>query len=210
VDLETVLNSVESDEIKEAIVSLINVEKEKGISAYRDKDREVLTWKSHAKDLGWDSTKYSNVDEWKTAIKNTDKKVSDSTLTIAQLNDKLNSYVKELELERENTRTIQKKSKEHKLQAELTNKIGADFYGSEFMIKNMISEGMADIDNDSIVIRDGDKVMDIDSGILFLKEKYKDSLKSHIKSGSGVTGGEKLSPTKEPSFAEQLKARLTK
>lgn len=207
-NLEEVLSSIGDESIKEAVVSLINAEKERGIEAYRKKDKESMEWKNHAKDLGWDNTKYDNIDDWKNSLKTKDKKVSESNLTIAQLNDKLNTYMAELESERESSRQIQKKAKENKLQADLTSKIGNVFYGSDFMVKTLISEGIADIQDDQTIIKDGDRVLSLDEGINVLKEKYKDSLKVQQVAGSGDNGGTKVTPQKEKSFAEQMAERL--
>lgn len=203
--LEEILATVESEQTKEAIVNAINAEKEKGISEYRKKDTEVLKYKGLVKELGYDPEKFESVDSF---IESKKKTVSESNLTIAQLNDKLNSYMTELETERETSRQIQKKAKENKLNADLTGKIGNMFYGAEFMIKTLITDGVADIQDDKTVIKDGDRVLSLDEGINLLKDKYKDSLKTSQVAGSGDSGGSKSQPQKEKSFAEQMAERL--
>jgi len=206
--LEEILQTVESDNVKEAIVAKINEEKERGITEYRKKDQEVLKYKGLIKDLGYDSEKYDSIDSFVESKKKVDKVATESNLTIAQLNDKLTNYMAELETERNNTRQIQKKAKETKLNAELSGKLGSLFYGADFMVKTLISEGIADIDNDQTVIRDGDRVLSLDEGVNLLKDKYKDSLKATQVPGSGDRGGDKNPQHKEKSFAEQIADRM--
>jgi len=208
--LEEILGSIEADNVKEAIVAKINEEKERGISEYRKKDQEVLKYKGLIKDLGYDSDKYESIDSFVESKKKVDKVATESNLTIAQLNDKLTNYMTELETERNNTRQIQKKAKETKLNADLSGKLGNMFYGADFMVKTLISEGVADIENDQTIIRDGDRVLSLDEGINLLKDKYKDSLKATQVAGSGDNGGTKVTPQKEKSFAEQMAERLKK
>lgn len=208
--LEEILQTVESEDVKEAIVAKINEEKERGISEYRKKDQEVLKYKGMIKDLGYDSDKYDSIDSFIESKKKVDKVATESNLTIAQLNDKLNTYMSQLEAERESSRQIQKKAKENKLQADLTSKIGSVFYGADFMVKTLISEGIADIQDDQTIIKDGDRVLSLDEGVNVLKEKYKDSLKVQQVAGSGDNGGQKVTPQKEKTFAEQMAERLQK
>ena len=61
-NLEELLGKIESDELKEAIVSIVNEEKQKGISKYSKKDKEVLKYKSALKEVGYDTEKYSDID----------------------------------------------------------------------------------------------------------------------------------------------------
>ena len=206
-DLQEVLSSIENEETKEAIISLVEAEKEKGISSYRKKDSEVLKLKNTLKELGYDHEKYSNVDEFIEDTKKVKDKVSKSSLTIAQLNDKLNDITSQLDSEREAAANAKRLAKENKLTAELTKNIGKDFIGSEYLIKDLISEGRVDLVNNEVVFKEGDDIITFDKGLVYLKEKNKGMLRTNIKSGTGDVGGNTIEP-KEDEFTAKLRKAL--
>jgi len=206
-DLQEVLSSIENEETKEAIISLVEAEKEKGISSYRKKDSEVLKLKNTLKELGYDHEKYSNVDEFIEDTKKVKDKVSKSSLTIAQLNDKLNDITSQLDSEREAAANAKRLAKENKLTAELTKNIGKDFIGSEYLIKDLISEGRVDLVNNEVVFKEGDDIITFDKGLVDLKEKNKGMLRTNIKSGTGDVGGNTIEP-KEDEFTAKLRKAL--
>jgi len=180
-DLEALLAKIESDEIKQGVIDAISAETEKGKALYREKDKELMNYKHKAK-------------EWlegKTAI---ESKVEESTMTIAQLNEKLNQVTTNLENEK-------KTAKNNKLQAELTNKIGNMFYSTDLLIKDLIREGRADISDNGTTI-DG---VPIDEAIEKLKSERKSDLRMSQKGGTGDSGGSEQSRnSEEDAFLAKL------
>jgi len=189
--LEEILAQIESDELKEAIVGKINEETEKGKSLYSKKDREVLKFKTALKELGYDHEKYADVSEFIDTKKEVESKVNDSKLTIATLNDKLNDLTSKLEQERAEADRAKRVSKENKITAELTNKIGGEFFGASYLIKTLISDGKVDIDeNNQLFFREGEDVIPFEKGLDQLKQENKDMLRVTQQGGTGDVGGQ--------------------
>ena len=189
--LEEILAKIESDELKEAIVTKINEEKDKGIQSYTKKDKEVLKYKNALKDLGYDHEKYSDVTEFIESKKTVEQNVNESKLTIATLNDKLNDLTNKLDQERQQAEAIRRTAKENKLSAELTKTIGAEFYGADYLIKSLINEGKVDLDDatNQVFFKNGDDLVPFEKGIEQLKEQNRDMLKVTQSGGTGDKGG---------------------
>jgi len=190
-NLEEILAKIESDELKEAIVSKINEEKEKGISSYSKKDREVLKYKNALKDLGYDHEKYNDVQEFIESKKSVEQTATDSKLTIATLNDKLNELTATLESEKAQAEAIKRSAKENKLTAELTKTIGGEFYGADYLIKSLITDGKVDLDEatNQVFFKNGDDLIPFEKGVEKLKEENRDMLKVTQAGGTGDKGG---------------------
>ncbi len=166
--------TLDVDGIVEAYVGAVEEEKQKGIKFYKDKDNEVLKYKSLVKEQ-----------EAKSTTSTTDAQLQINTLT-----EKVEGLMASLTSEREAKSAIEKKAKTKTLEAELIGKIGDKFYGSQYMIKDLINSGTVDINDEGTpYFKDGDNVVTLDKGIELLKERNKDMLKITQVSGSGDAGG---------------------
>lgn len=209
-NLEEILQSVENEDIKEGIVSLINAEKQRGIDSYNKKDKEVLNLKSKIKDLGYDSEKYDNVDSFFEALKDKDTRVKDSEMTIAQLNEKLNDVTATLEKQRVLSEKKAKESKTNKLTAELTNKIGNKFYGSQYMIESLINNERVDLSEDgSVVGRKGDDIIPFEKFYETLEEENRSNIKVEQTKGTGSDKGTETEIT-QSDFVRRVKEQINK
>ena len=178
------------DELKNEITNYVKSVEEKGKQAYSKKDKELLKFKSALKDAGWDNEKYSDVKEFVSSLKKKDEKITTSDVTIAQLNEKLNELTSSLEQERAIRTEAERTAKQSKLTAELTNAIGKDFYGAEYLIKDLVRDGKVNLAEDgSVVFKNGDDIVTFDNGINQLKEQHKDMLRVDQVGGSGKNGG---------------------
>ena len=202
-NLEELLQQVDDESLKESIVAVVNVEKERGISSTKKKDKEVLRFKSALKDLGYDREKFEDLDSFISANKERESKTQKSSLTIAQLNDKVQSLAETLETERQQLAEKTRIAKESKLQAQLTEKIGNEFYGSKYLINDLVSNGRVDLVDNKVVFKSGDDIISFDSGLTALKEENKGMLKVTQKAGSGESGGE-TPKNKEVSFMDAV------
>ena len=202
--LEEILSAIEGDDIKEAIVGLIDNEREVGISKYNSKDKEVLKYKNAMKSLGFDKDKYETIDDFIESKQDVEKKVTKSNLTIAELNDRLNTITDELNAERENVQAKAKESRDNKLTAELTQAIGGKYIGSEYMIRDLIREGQVDINDNKVVFKNGDDLIPFETGLKQLEEQNADMLKTSLKGGTGDVGG-KTPKQKDTSFVDKMK-----
>jgi len=194
--LEQIMAKLEGDDLKEAIVGLINAEKEKGITSYRKKDGELLAVKNALKSKGYDPES-GKLDEWLESKIKSEDKVRESSITISQLEDRLTNVTSQWENDK-------KAAKESKIQAELTSKIGNMFYGSNYMIKTWINEGKVDI-VDGNIMYDGKP---FDSALETIKADHKDSVRVSQAPGSGDTGGGNNAAPTEKSFVERVKERI--
>jgi len=204
--LEEILSSVENEDVREGIVSLINAEKQRGIESYQKKDSEVLKLKNKIKDIGYDSEKYDNYDSFFDTLKSKDEKVKSSELTIAQLNDKLNNLTTTLEQQKLEAENKAKESKRNKLTAELTKTIGNDFYGSDYMIESLVNNHKVDLVGNNIVGRNGDEIIPFDKFYDTIKEENKESLKFEQKRGSGSDQGVQTKTTSD--FVQRVKDNI--
>ena len=73
--------------------SAIETEKQIGISATKSKNNELLSAQGKLESLGYDKDKFETFDSFKDTISKTKQTASDSTITIASLNEKLNDEI---------------------------------------------------------------------------------------------------------------------
>jgi hypothetical protein len=194
--LEELVAKLEGDDLKEAVVGLVNAEKEKGITSYRKKDGELLNFKTTLKSKGYDP-ETMKLDEWLSGFSKTEEKVRESSVTIAQLEDKLNTVQGQWESERT-------AAKQSKIQAELTSAIGNTFYGADYMIKAWIAEGKVDL-VEGKVLYDGKTFND---ALPTIKEENKGSLRVTQVPGSGDSGGSPAPSSGEKSFVDKVRAQM--
>jgi hypothetical protein len=181
------LSSLENgEELAEAVMTALESEKERGIASTRKKDKDVLKLKATLKDLGYDKETFDDLDSFVENIKKTKDSTVKSELTINTLNDRVNELILDLKKEREAKEAITTKAKVKTLEAELQSTIGDKFFGAKYLIKDLISSGSVDIDEDgNKYFKDGDTLVPWEKGIESLKEKNKDILKVSQSAGSG-------------------------
>lgn len=207
-DLETLLGALDSDELKEAVVELINDEKDRGKDAYRKKDKELSKWKDDYRDLGWDPDKFESRSDFIEKKKADNKKVTDLSLSNAELNDKINNLITERDQEREHSKQKAEEVRKAKLSNKLQQEIGSDFIGSQYLIKDLINSNSVDLNGEEVVFKDGDEFIPFSKGLEQLKETNKNMLKTNQKGGSGDVGGETPKQSEELSFVDKLKKEM--
>lgn len=187
--LEELLSKVSDETLKEQIADFVAEQKDYSVSQYRKKDKEVLDMKIKLK------TKFgiedlNDLDDIVDKYTKNSEESTKSKLTINSLNERVEELINSLNNEREAKIQIEKKAKTKTLEAELTSHIGDKFYGSKYLIKDLINDGAFDIDTDgSLFYKSGDTVLPFDKGIEAIKEKNKDMLRISQTVGSGDTGG---------------------
>lgn len=202
--LEEILAKIEDETVKEAVASAIHAEKQLGISATSKKDAENLKLKAKLKDTGWDPEKFDTWEKFVASKKALEDKSTTAETTISQLSDKVTDLANQLLESEKKTERAAKSAKENKLKAKLTEAVGDKFYGSTYLIKDLVSSGRVDIVDGKVVFKDGDTSVDFDKGIANLKEENKSMLKTGLKPGSGDAGGD------TPEVDGSVDARLKK
>ncbi len=172
------------DDLTNSILSLVEDEKQKGIDSYRKKDSEVMKYKNTLKELGWDSEKYADVQDFVSNVKKKDESVSKKDLTISELNARLMDFESKYNQERENAKAIQTKSNRNKMIAELTSTIGDKLQGSKYIIDSLISNDRVGVIDDKVVFKNGEELIPFDMGITKILEENKDLLKVTQKNGA--------------------------
>jgi len=203
--LEEIL--AELDEPKRAAVqTAIQNEKTAGINASNKKDKENLKLKSSLKELGYDSEKFETVDLFIADRKAIADKAATGEVTIATLNSDVSGLQTRLDDMVAKEKKATTDARNSSLTAKLTSSIGNTFYGSDYMIKDLIRESKVDLVGGEVVFKKGDEVIAFDAGVAQLKEANKDSLKVVQKGGSGDKGGDSFEGGEPSTFAEKLKA----
>ena len=203
-DLEELL-SVLPEEYKDTVANLVNAEKQKGISEYKKKDSEVMKYKALVKDLGYDSEQYSNVDEFKQSTKTKLDTAEKSSLTLKMLNEQLTDLKSQLTNEVNSRVEKETKFKHEKIRNVLNQEIGNKLYGSKYLIDNIISSNQLDLNDDSIVSKDG---KDLNTFITNILEENKDSLRVEQTKGPDLRINPSKTELSDKSVIEQLRAQM--
>jgi len=174
----------EKEAIMDAIVSLIDTEKQKGIDSYRAKDKETLKFKNAVKELGYDPDVDGDLETFIAKSKSKKTEVESSKLTIAQLSEKLTEVQNEIATERTRANEHKAKAEREKMNSKLTSTIGDKIFGSKYVIESLINNKRVKIVDDNVVFTNGDEVIPFDTGIKSILEENKDMLKVSQKNGS--------------------------
>jgi hypothetical protein len=202
--------SDEGKETFEAILDLINAEKEKGIfeSSKRNKEAQSLRkYKQILEETGYDISDEENLKD--SLSRKSHNKNSDDALTLKSLQARLDKAEKERDAERLN-------SKRKTIQAELTNAIGDKVYGAKFLISSLISDGSVDIVNDEVVFKHGDELLSFQDGVKRTLEENKEMLKTTQSGGSKTNQSrtdkniEAILASKDPSLINSNLSEIAK
>lgn len=184
-------------QLMEAITELINIEKTKGITEKNKVNNEAANlrkFKKAMESLGYDGS--ADLDQFTADIlSKKDKNDQADSVTLKVLNDKLRAYEQKLA-------DSEMKAKHSTLSAKLTQALNDKLYGSNYVIKSLIQDGVVDLDGENVVFKYGDDVLDFNNGIKKVLESNKDIVKSTQNSG---TGG-KNQPTVNPDIDQIIKS----
>ncbi len=180
----------EIDTLLEGVIDVVNSEKTKGQQAYKKKDKEVLKYKSVIKELGFDNDEgdvSSFVSGIKDKLTNTDKNKS----KYAQMSEKLDDVLGELNKERDASKRLRQSNIKEKITNKLTKSIGDKLYGANYVIESLVTSGKVAMDEDNnIYFKDGDDVVTFDKGVAKVLEDNKDMQKVSQNKGTGKPGGD--------------------
>jgi len=200
--LQEILAHITDEGAKEGLVSLLKAETDKGTSH----QTESASLRDAFKELGYDKDKFSDITDFVNQRNTSSKESAEkNTVTISSLNDKLNDLTLALESEKAGAEKIRADGVRSQLTAELTSKIGNEFYGSNYMIKDLVENNGVGFDgNNNIEFVNGDEKLSFDKGFEQLKINNKDMLKVSQSGGTESTGGDNSQGDSEYSTLEQL------
>lgn len=190
-DIKEKLESIDGGtELMEGIISLVNAEKEKGISLHNKVNAEAKNlrkFKQQFEALGYDGS--DDVDNFTATLINKISKPetdAESKLTLKSLSQQIKNLEGTLQKERERANQYQTIAKHKTITNKLADSLSNKVYGHDLLIKDLISEGKVDLVNDEIVFVENDTHIDFNTGISNLLEARKDIVKNSQVPGSNT------------------------
>lgn len=168
-------------EMIESITTLINDEKSKGIAAHQKVNREsqaLRKYKKALEALGADED--TDLDAFTSELleKKNAKPDEDNKLTLKTLQNQLATMQKALEDEKG-------KAKRSVLSEKLTQALGDKVYGSQYVIKSLIDDGMVSLVEGKVQFKINDQQLEFNDGIKAFLDSNKDIVKSTQTPGAG-------------------------
>jgi len=203
--LEQLLALLDSGEItketaaqgKQVILDAIEAEKNKGITSYQSKDKEVLKYKAAVKKLGYSKEEVDGLDAFIESLASKSASADGKDVTIAELKSNITSITKRLDDEAAEKTALAEKHGNTRAQMELQKSIGDKFVGADTIIENLLLSKRVSVVDDKVVFKDGENIVTFEDGVKALEEKYKGQIKSNQAGGANTTqGGSGLPPKK--------------
>ena len=186
--LETMDNG---SEVMEAVVTLINAEKDKGIETHRKVNNEAKNlrrFKQSMEAVGYDAE--SDLDEFTAGlISKVNKKPSEEPgkLTLDSLNSKIKGLENDLATEKEEKYQFQTIAKNKTISGKLQGSLSDKVYGSDLLVKSLITDGKVDLIDDKVVFISDEGPVEYQAGLANLLETRKDIVKNNQIPGGQTT-----------------------
>jgi len=177
-EIKAALEAAGKQDVYEDVVGLVNSEREKGIAESRKRNNEnarLRKFKQAFETLGY--TDDTDLEDFVASVGSS--KGPTNNLTLKLLNDKIKSMESELQGER-------RKSKTSKIVSELTKALNDKVYGAQFLIRTLLADDKVDLADDQVVFKDGDTVLDFNTGINKILETNKEIVKANQNPGTGT------------------------
>jgi hypothetical protein len=180
-------------ELVEAVVSLIESEKQRGIEAHKKVNNEAANLRRFKKSM--EAIGYSedtDLDDFTASLVElkTKKSIDDDgvgRITNKALQEQIKSLTKLVETERNGKLEAEKIAKNKNLTAKLTQSLSDKVYGCDLLVRQLIEDNKVDLDGDNIVFKDNSEIVPYDVGLQKLLEQRSDIVKTVQKGGSGTT-----------------------
>lgn len=199
--LKKALKDVEDSEaVLENVLNSIEEEKEKGIESKRKADREAknlrtakINLENALKEVGYNPDEHDPL-EFLSDLKEAKEKVASGDVTnkseLAKVMKQLSDLQKKFEEKDKEANELKDRTRKGTIKDHLAKAIGEKVYGSQFVINNLINDGVVGLnDNDEVVFIDGDDEVEFDKGIKTFLEKNPDIVRNSQRPGGGSSGG---------------------
>ncbi len=187
-ELLATLPEANRENVGNFIATSLEAEKQIGISATKSKNKELIAVQEKLSSLGYDKTEFESFDAFKETISKTKQTATDSSLTIAQLNDRINDLDTKYTQSESKRLEAEGKVTDSFLKQKLDKQIGKKLYGGDFLVDNILLNKTLIVDGDSITTTDG---RDFDTFVTETLEAQKDNLKSDQNPGSETLNNKK-------------------
>lgn len=173
----------------------VNAEKTRGISEKSSANKEaqgLRKYKQAFEKLGYDGE--TDLEEFvETTIKAIEGQGFKGSTELTDLQKQLKtlqkSYEKtaqELTTEKEQREVLQKQNKIKTIESKLNPKLSEEFYGSNFILKALLSDGAVDLDDSGeVIFKRGDQQLSLQDGFKWLTETNADARRNKQQSGAG-------------------------
>ena len=125
--------------------------------------------------------------------------------TLTKLQKDFDKTQKELGTEREQKTQLEKQNRQRTIESKLLPKLQEDFYGANFIVKALLSDGAVDLDESGeVVFKKGDQVLSMADGLKTIAEQNTDARKNKQTGGAGSSASTQKN---SPKYSlEQIKA----
>ena len=181
-------------EVIDSVVTLIEEEKQRGISTASKKNKEaegLRKFKLAMESLGYDGV--GDLDQFTSSVISKTKPDDGGTsLTLKALNTKIQTLESSLKTEKERADKASFQARNKTIQSKLTSLLSDKVYAHDLLIKDLINDGRVDLDGENIIFKNGDEISDCDTGLKKLLESRKDIVKTTQSAGSGSKPGQQI------------------
>ena len=172
----------------EGIQSLVNEEKQKGITLYQKKDGELLKLKNTIKEAGYDSSQHETLKEYVTSLSKKAATSDEATITINSLNEKISDLTEKFSTSQREQQEAVTMATTESLSSKLTGSLGDKLYGADYVIDSLLRNGdVKKVDDRATWSIDGTE-LDYDQGLEKFIKQSGDILKSTKTNGTGTPG----------------------
>jgi len=226
-ELKAKLEGIEGGlDLYAAHMAMVQAEREKGINSRHEANSEakgLRRFKIALEKLGYNAEEDGDLDEWVSDIVNKmadvgksstqkDSQLSELQSQLKKLTKQFQTTQEELGNEKKTRAEVETKAKQRTIQNKLQKVLNDEFYGADFLIKSLISDGVVDLDeNENPVFKQGDQTLNLDKGVEWLRQTNADARKNGQKPGSGSSPASGGSVKQRPRLTvEQIKGMSRK
>lgn len=177
----------------EAVLALIEAEKNKGINESKRRNQEnqsLRKYKQAVETLGFKEG--DDLDSWSASIIEKTSGGNKDSLSMKALNNKISDLERMYENEKKARLNAETNAKNKAISAKLTTALNDKVYGADLLVQSLLNDNAVDLDGDNVVFVDGDDKVDFDTGIKNLLDKRKDIAKTTQVNGSGKPSSNKM------------------
>jgi vacuolar-type H+-ATPase subunit I/STV1 len=177
--------------------ALIEAEKNRGIAAKREVNREAEGLRKRAK--AFESIAkmagHETIDDMDNVLESLSGKIKGadevvkSKEKLTETEKTLQAIMKKLEAADKEKETLAKQSKDNALRSALTTAFGDRAIGVPLVVDSLISKGAVDIEGNSVIFKSGEDVLDLQGGVNKFLTDFPEFAKSRQSGGGGSTSG---------------------
>jgi hypothetical protein len=176
------------DEILEGVQGMVNEEKQRGITSYQAKDRELLSLKNEIKETGFNKDQHGTLKDYVKTLGQKAASSDEDKVTINSLNEKVSQLTEMMNATKAEQQAALQKATTESLRSKLVSSIGDKLYGAVYVIDSLLQKGDVKMVEEKPVWSFDGVDLDFNSGLEKFLKNSGDILKSTKTSGTGKPG----------------------